>query len=171
MKKISVIIVLSCFSVIGCKQNADKPAVDGKLNKTWLKKLEQESDSIYHKPYFRRDFVTAWYYFNKKDKTVCNEMRDSSENVRQVIITKNDIRTYYAQYYPDGQILSAASVGKNGEFEGDAVNYYPDGKIKSKGSYSNGLYSGTWETYDENGKLQLKEEYDSNGSVIKTTNY
>lgn len=98
-------------------------------------------------------------------------MRDSSDNVRQVIITINNIRTYFAQYYPDGQVMSTANVDGSGKFSGEAVNYFPSGKIKSKGTYKNGLYNGIWETYDESGRLLFQEEYDSNGAVKNTIRY
>lgn len=168
-----LIAVTVLLIAAACNQttNTTDPLVNGKLNKAWLKKLEKESDSTYHKRYFRRDFVTAWYFYNKKDSSVCNEMRDSSENVRQVLITKNDIRTFYAQFYPNGQVLMKAGLNKTGQLEGETINYYSDGKISSKGNYANGLLSGNWEYYDANGKLVKTEQFDSNGAIKNTVTY
>ena len=159
--------------ITGCKQNdnPDAPFVNNKLNKTWLEKITSNSDSTHTKTYFRREFVTASYYINKHDSTLCQVMRDSSEQVRQIIIEKNDIRIFYAQYYPNGQATEILQLNERGKLEGDAIQFYPNGKIKSKGKYHDGLHNGTWETYDESGKLILKQEYDVNGQMLKTTNY
>lgn len=171
MKKINTLF-LFILSIVSCTQSDDPhPFMDNKLNKAWLEKIIRKSDSTYIKHYFRKDFVTASYYINKKDSTLCQVMRDSSENVRQVIITKNDIRTFFSQYYPNGQAVFINHLKEDGKFEGDAVNYYSNGKVKSKGKYHDGLYSGLWEYYDENGRLIRKEEYDSNGQRIKTDNF
>ncbi|HMU45517.1 MAG TPA: hypothetical protein PKC72_04065 [Chitinophagaceae bacterium] len=173
MKFLKFLLVVLFIFLVGCKKsgNPDEPFVNNKLNNSWLEKIIRNSDSTHTKPYFRREFVTASYYINKKDSTLCQVMRDSSEKVRQVIITKNDIRTFFSQYYPNGQAVFINHLKEDGKFEGDAVNYYLNGKVKSKGEYHDGLYSGVWEYYDENGRLIRKEEYDSNGQRIKTDNF
>lgn len=173
MKFFKFLPILLFIASLGCKHsgNSDGPFIDNKLNNNWLEKIIRNSDSTHTKPYFRKDFVTASYYIKKKDSTLCQVMRDSSEKVRQVIITKNDIRTFFSQYYPNGQAVFINHLKDDGKFEGDAVSYYQNGKVKSKGKYHDGLYSGVWEYYDENGRLIRKEGYDSNGQRIKTDNF
>lgn len=158
--------------VAGCKEKEhDQPFSGNQLNKPWLEKIISGSDSSYTKPYFRSDFVTAYYYINKKDSTFSQVMKDSSERVRQVIIEKKGIRTFYAQFYPNGQAIAILPLNAHGRFHGNATLFYPDGRVKSKGSYHNGWYSGTWETYNEEGKLILKEEYGADGQLLKTLPY
>lgn len=156
----------------GCtSNNSHEPFVGNKLNKAWLNQFIEKSDSTYQKHYMRRDFVTAYFYTNKKDSTLCQVMRDSAENVRQVIIEKNGIRTFYSQFYTNGQALFIVELNNDGQLEGKARNFYPDGKLKSQGNYYNGLYSGVWEYYDEQGKLVSKEEYGKEGERINIITY
>lgn len=155
-----------------CMQADNREPFSGhKLNKAWLQRIVTGSDSSYSKPYFRRDFVTAWYYVNKKDSTLCQVMRDSSQHVRQVVIEKNGVRTFFSRFYPDGQALVIVSLNTRGQFHGEATRFYPDGTLQSKGRYQDGLYAGSWEYYDEKGKLTRKEEYGTDGQLLNTTAY
>jgi hypothetical protein len=61
--------------------------------------IKQHSDSNYIKPYKRTDFVTAAFYINKKESSVCQIMKDSANCIRQVIIEKNGSRSFFTQYY------------------------------------------------------------------------
>jgi antitoxin component YwqK of YwqJK toxin-antitoxin module len=155
----------------GCKEENTTPFINNKLNRSWLEKITGNSDSTYARPYFRSDFVTASYYINKKDSTLSQVMRDSSERVRQVMIEKKGVRTFYAQFYPNGQAIAILPLNAQGQFHGDATLFYPGGQVKSKGSYHNGLYNGVWETYNEEGKLILKEEYGADGQLLKAARY
>lgn len=166
------LLILAVFVTAGCNDSSsNEPFIDNKLNKAWLNKIINKSDSSYTKPYYRSDFVTATYHINKKDSLLTQVMKDSAGNVKQVMIEKNKVRSFFAQYYINGQVMAILPVGKNGRFEGDAVFYCPAGKIKSKGKYVDGFYSGVWELYDEAGKLTVKETYDNNGQLINTTEY
>ena len=172
MERLSILFISLFVIAVGCKQtNNTEPFVNNKLNKNWLQKIIRLSDSNYSKPYYRREFVTASYYMNKRDSTLCQVMRDSSQQVRQIIIEKNSIRKFYAQFYPNGQITAMVKLNQQGQLEGEATNFYPNGNVKSKGKYYNGLSVGIWEMYDENRKIIAKEEYDSNGQILKTTQY
>ncbi|MET0392642.1 MAG: hypothetical protein ABW019_05855, partial [Chitinophagaceae bacterium] len=145
--------------------------LDKKLNNAWLKNIINSSDSAYSRPYYRSDFVTASYYINKKDSTLAQVMRDSAERVRQVIVEKNGVRSFSAQFYPTGYAITIAGLNPQGQFHGQATFLYADGRVKSKGQYENGFYSGVWETYSPEGKLVLREEYGPGARLLKTTPY
>ena len=86
---ISITIVFSLFS---CANNTKKPIplAINKLDTIWLNSFIKNSDTTYSKPYKRTDFVTANTYINLKDNSICQVMKDSAAQVRQVIIsTKN----------------------------------------------------------------------------------
>lgn len=156
----------------GCDQSKNTgPFHDNKLNNSWLKSIISKSDSTYTRPYYRSDFVTASYYINKKDSTLTQVMRDSSERVRQVIVETKGVRSFSAQFYPTGYAIAMTGFNTQGQFHGGATFLYPDGRVKSKGQYANGFHSGVWETYNPEGKLVLKEEYGADGQLLKTQNY
>lgn len=170
-KWVIIIIVISILLVAaGCKEKSNKqPFAGNKLNKSWLQDIISDSDSSYSKRYFRRDFATASYYINKSNSTLTQVMRDSLQQVRQVIMEKKEVRTFYAQFYPNGQVVAIVSLDAQGQYDGEATVFYPDGQVKSKGRYLHGLYNGVWETYNEQGRLILKEEFGNNGQLLKTS--
>lgn len=62
------------------------------------------------------------------------------------------------KYYKNGQLMETGFFGymtngtgswKNGEWK----SYYENGQLKTKGSFNGGRETGTWEYYDESGKL------------------
>ena len=167
--KVDNLLAIALIMLVSCKSTADSrsPLLNNKLNKAWLDQYVTGSDSSYSRPYFRSDFVMASSYYNKKDSTVCQVMRDSSERVRQVIIARNNIRTFYAQFYANGQVIAIIGLNSSGQFDGEAINFFPDGNTMSKGRYSNGLYTGKWEYFNENEKRIAIEEYDTSGQLIK----
>ncbi len=142
-----------------------------KLDKDWLNSIIEKSDSSYSKPYYRTDFVTATYYINKKDSSVCQIMKDSASLIRQIMITKNEIRTFFGQYYSNGQLQAELPLDNFGHYHGSATYFTKTGTILNKGNYTNGFKSGKWDNYDENGKPISQEEYDSNGQLLKTTKF
>ena len=157
-----IAICLFCWSCTPEKKHS------AKLNKAWLDSIVKNSDSSYTKPYFRTDFVTASYYVNRKDSTICQVMKDSAGIVRQVIMETKNKRTFFGQYYANGQQQACLPLDEFGQYHGDAVLYFQQGTTKSEGAYTHGLKKGTWKNYDEKGKLISKEEYDSNGGLIRT---
>jgi len=93
-------------------------------------------------------------------------MRDSASHVRQVIITRHNVRTYFAQYYKNGQLIADLSTDEYGQNNGPATYYFENGAVKSSGNFLHGLSSGEWKEYNEEGKLTGSVKYDSNGSRI-----
>lgn len=160
----TLVMVSLLFLFTSCMQNKNAAFTSGaKLDSAWLTGIINNSDTAYTKPYYRTDFVTASYYRNKKDSTLCQVMKDSLGRVRQITITKNEVRTFFARYFTNGQAEALLPVDEGGKFHGDATSFYEDGIIKSKGQYKHGLYYGKWQYFDEKGALVSTGEYDENG--------
>jgi antitoxin component YwqK of YwqJK toxin-antitoxin module len=164
MKKI-VPLAASAIILVSCTQQKGHLT---KLNQPWLDSIIKKSDSSYSKNYYRTDYVTAVYYLNKKDSTLCQFMKDSAGIIRQIIITEKDIRTFWGQYYANGQLQADLPLDKFGQYDGAATYYYQNGSVQSKGKYVHGLKNGEWKNYDKKGKLILIEEYDTNGALTRS---
>jgi antitoxin component YwqK of YwqJK toxin-antitoxin module len=136
------------------------------INRPWLDSIIKISDSSYTKPYKRTDFVTAVFYINKKDSSVCQLMKDSAGSIRQIIIAKKDIRTFFAQYYANGNLQADLPLDAFGQYHGTGKFYYEDGSLQSTGSYNHGFKTGTWKVYDEKGKETATDSFDQNGNLI-----
>ena len=159
----SVIVLYSCSSKTQVGREIIKP------DKGWLDSIQKNSDTSFTKKYRSQEFFTAEYYINRKKKTVCQVMKDSSGNIRQIIADKNSIRTFTAEYYPNGQLKAKLPLDSMGKYHGPSKYYYQNGQIKSEGTFVHGFFSGQWRNYDEKGKLISKDEYDENGQLIRTT--
>ncbi|HMI79195.1 MAG TPA: hypothetical protein VK484_10385 [Ferruginibacter sp.] len=151
--------ILFCF---GCTQKA----ISNKIDKARLDSIAKASDSSYSKPYYRSDFVTAQYYLNKKDSSVSQLMKDSAGNIRQIIIAKKDIRTFFAQYYTNGNLQANLPLDEFGQFHGNGIFYFEDGNVQSSGNFTHGVKTGQWNVFDEKGKVIATDEYDKNGQII-----
>lgn len=159
-----MVVVLLAAS---CSQNGQSAKSNAKtINQPWLDSIIKNSDSSYSKPYKRTDYVTAVLYVNKKDSSVCQLMKDSVENIRQIIIAKNDIRTFFAQYYANGNLQADLPLDEFGQQHGTGTFYFEDGTIQSTGDFKHGLKTGQWKIYNEKGKLLSTDNYDVNGQLI-----
>jgi len=167
MKIIIGFLIIAAMLALGCTEQNKRIPITKTVSHTWLDSIIANSDSSYIKPYKRTDFVTAVFYLNKKDSSVCQLMKDSAGHIRQVIIAKNDVRTFFAQYYPNGNIQADLPLDKFGQYHGTGTFYYENGTIQSTGSFNHGLKSGQWKIFDENGKSVSANNYDTNGQEIK----
>jgi antitoxin component YwqK of YwqJK toxin-antitoxin module len=156
------------LALTSCNDNNKPPFVHTKkINEQWLDSITKNSDSSFIRNYHRTDFVTAAYYISNKDSTICNVMRDSLNYVRQIIISKNDKRIYFAQYYANGQQVMETKLDSYGQYNDSAFSYYENGVLKSEGIYKHGLSVGIWKEYNEKGDLKRILNYDSNVVIIK----
>lgn len=130
--------------------------------------IKRNSDSSYKKRYRPNEFARVEYYISKKDSGLSQVMKDSAGTIRQLIITKKNIRTYYAEFYANGQLKGSLPLDSLGKFNGPAVYYYENGCMQSEGKFLHGLYTDHWKNYDKGGKLMSIDEYDNNGQLIKT---
>lgn len=168
MQKIFLFQIALLILIISCSQqnNKNKPTAKA-LNHYWLDSIVKNSDSSYSKPYKRTDFVTAFYYTDKKDSSVCQVMKDSADSIRQIIIAKKNIRTFFALYYPNGNLQADLPLDEFGQYNGTGKFYYEDGNLQSQGNFTHGLKTGQWKIYDEKGKLTATDEFDKNGQLIQ----
>ncbi len=163
MKIISFFITISILFITGCKQQNINDKI---LANSFIDSIIKKSDSSYKKAYYRSDFVTAQYYINRKDSTLCQLMRDSAGNIRQVIITKKDTRIFYGSYYTNGQIQADLPLDAFGQYHGTGKFYYEDGSLQSTGNYQHGFKTGAWKVYNEKGKETANDNFDQNGNLI-----
>lgn len=168
MKKKIPLLILTPLVFSCTMQTGKTKTISEKIDNLWLDSLIKQSDSNYTKPYKRTDFVTATFYINKKDSSVCQVMKDSASAVRQIIISKKDVRTFFAQYYSNGQLQAHLTLDEFGQYNGAATNYYINGSIQSNGNYLHGLKQSQWKNFNEKGNLISLEEYDTNGQLFKT---
>ena len=162
-------LISGIIALYGCspKTKAVKELI--KADKAWLDSIQKNSDTSITKKYRGKDFFTAGYYINRKEKTVCQVMKDSSGNIRQVIADRNNIRIFTAEYYSNGQLKAKLPLDSTGKYHRQTKYYYQNGQVKSEGFFVHGFFSGQWKNYDEKGKFISKDEYDGNGQLIKTT--
>ena len=167
MKALFPFQIVLLLLVIGCsQQNSNGKTVAKKINHNWLHSIIKTSDSSYTRPYKRTDFVTAVFYINKKDSTVCQVMKDSADSIRQIIIARNNIRTFFAQYFANGNLQADLPLDEFGQYHGTGTFYYEDGAVQSSGNFNYGLKTGQWKVFDEKGKITATDEFDKNGQVI-----
>jgi antitoxin component YwqK of YwqJK toxin-antitoxin module len=133
-----------------------------------LDSIRKASDSTYKKPYFTRDFATAEYFMNKKNSTLTQVMKDKDSVMRQVIITKNKLRIFTAQYYANGQLTAKYELDRFGQYDGYSEEFYEDGRVKRSGNYKSGFHTGQWKNYTENGKLSNTETYNESGQAVSS---
>jgi antitoxin component YwqK of YwqJK toxin-antitoxin module len=167
-----IVFSLIIFSTVifSCnQQNGSSTKVIKKVNEVWLDSIIKKSDSSFTKPYKRTDFVTATYYINKKDSSLCQIMKDAAGSIRQIIIATKNIRTFFGQYYANGQLQADLPLDKFGQYHGTATNYFEDGIVESGGNYEYGLKVGQWKIFNKKGKLFSVYEYSQSGQLIKST--
>ena len=93
-------------------------------------------------------------------------MKDSADSTRQIIIAKNNIRTFFAQYYTNGNLQADLPLDEFGQYHGTGIFYYEDGNLQSQGNFTHGIKTGPWKIYDEKGKLTATDDFDKNGQII-----
>lgn len=162
MKKFSLPVVL-IIVVFSCIQKNSNSTI---LASSFIDSIIKHSDSSYEKPYYRTDFVTASYYVNKKDSTICQLMKDSAGKIRQVIISKKGTRIFFGSYYRNGQSQADLPMDAFGQYHGTGKFFYEDGKLQSSGNYTHGFKTGDWKVYDEKGKITATDSYDNNGNIL-----
>ncbi len=157
-----------CLFRISCNSKRNVPVHLSRVNHAWLDSICKSADTSYIKKYGTLKFANAEYYFNRKDSIVCQLMKDSSDSITQIIITKKNRRNFFAEYYPNGQLIAQLPLDSFGQYNGASKYFYQNGFVESEGDYKSGLKTGTWKDFDINGKLISLNEYDSNGQAIQT---
>jgi antitoxin component YwqK of YwqJK toxin-antitoxin module len=87
----------------------------------------------------------------------------ASEQVAEIATWQNGKKNGpWKKFFPHGSIMAEGSYTDD-QPDGQIVFYHPNGKTHIRGSYHQGLKTGRWETYDENGNLIGNEEYKERG--------
>lgn len=154
------VLMIATFSCTQKNKNARLLAT------SFIDSVIKHSDSSYEKLYYRTDFVTATYYLNKKDSTVCQVMKDSAGKIRQVIISKKDTRSFFGSYYKNGQLQADLPLDSFGQYHGLGKFYYEDGSLQSAGNYTHGFKTGKWNIYNEKAEITATDTYDDNGNLL-----
>lgn len=98
---------------------------------------------------------------------VCQVMKDLSDTIRQIIITKNNRRYFVEAYYTNGQLMDWLPLDLFYHHNGALIYYYENGNIESKGHYEYGLKKEECRNYSKKRKMIFKKVYDLNGNVNK----
>lgn len=169
MKKYFIPLIISGSMLFSCKEQKVKQGIKAinTIDRTWLDSVIKASDSSYSKPYKRTDFVTAYYYVNSKDSSICQVMKDVLDTIRQVIIARKNVRSYFAQYYANGQLQASLPLDESGQYNGNAVYYHEDGTKESEGQYTHGLKTGEWMNYNKEEKFLSTDRYNADGQIEK----
>jgi len=86
-----------------------------------------------------------------------------SGNILEVMNYKKGKREgQYKKYFPDGVTLMSEGFYLNDQLHGRFVSYHPNGNVQAKGEYSNGIQTGNWEYFDEEGIMLSEEEFKYN---------
>lgn len=158
-----VIFLFLMFLFFSCIQQKSNAKI---LAGSFIDSIIKHSDSSYEKDYYRTDFVSANYYLNKKDSTLCQLIKDSAGKIRQIIISKKDTRIFFGSYYKNGQLQADLPLDAFGQYHGAGTFFYEDGNLQSTGNYNHGFKTGDWKVYDEKGKVTATDSYDDNGNLV-----
>jgi len=160
-----IIIFAVEFFLFGCSSKKEMAPLAIRVNYNLLDSVKRISDSTYVKKYGTKKFANATYYIGNKEAVVCQVMKDLSDTIRQIIVTKNGKRNFIAEYYGNGQLVANLPLDSFGQYHGQSIYYYQNGFIESQGSNEHGFKKDIWKYYTSEGKLSEKNEYDSNGNA------
>lgn len=85
-----------------------------------------------------------------------------SELPEEVFYLSDQIKPYSGKcvmYYKNTEIVKQEMRFNDGKLDGTLISYYKNGNINRKGEYTNGLYNGKWEQWDESGKKLYEVHY------------
>lgn len=154
---------LILFILISCNQNksAEKKLVDI----VYIDSIKNLADTSFYKKQYTADFAAATYYGNRKDSVLMQIMKGKDSSIKQVIVTKNNRRIYFAQFYNNGQQKAVYNFDSYGSNDGQSSEFFENGNVKEQGNYKAGFRIGEWKTFDSTGKELSKARYNENGQV------
>ena len=135
------------------------------IDQSFIDSIKTAADTSYGKTQYTSNFAWANYYGNRADSTLMQLMKGSDSLIKQVIVTRNNKRIYFAQYYDNGQLKGEYEFDEYGSNKGPSKEYFENGHVKEEGSYKAGFRTGEWKVYDSTGKTIETLKYDENGQV------
>lgn len=151
----SALMIVLVLSSCGENNKAEKKSVDLAL----IDSLKKTADTSFYKELLTEDFAAASYYGNRKDSVLMQIMKGSDSSIKQIIVTKNNRRIYYAQFYDNGQQKAIYNFDRYGTNDGASSEFFENGRVKESGTYKAGYRIGEWILYDSTGKQIEKKTY------------
>ncbi len=155
--KIILSTLSALFLLASCNQNAT--LVKREVDRSYIDSLIKTADTSFYKQQYTNEFAAAQYYGNRKDSVLMQIMKASDSSIRQVIVTKNNRRIYFAQFYNNGQQKASYNFDNYGSNDGASTEYYENGQVKESGMYKAGFRMGEWIFNDSTGKVMEKKTY------------
>jgi antitoxin component YwqK of YwqJK toxin-antitoxin module len=161
---ISVFIII-CYFIFSCNSSIPDSKIEViKYDKQQVIKIQGDYDSTFKEVLKLADFWTIDHFY--KDTVEHKIMRDSLKNIVAIVKCINGIVVVGKEYYPNGQLKCKANFPP-GNIDGKATYYYADGRISSLGLWKNYMRVGNWYYYNNLGKLDYTEYYNTKGELIK----
>jgi hypothetical protein len=66
-------------------------------------------------------------------------------------------------FFPNGQRMFTLIIDKDGKASGPARFYHPNGRVREDGRFTNGIKTGIWREFNEEGRLLVSREFDRYG--------
>lgn len=110
-----------------------------------------------------------WRYFfnNGQLQAIGKYLNGNESNLGQTGIPINGRIGEWKFYFKDTGSLSQVSEFENGLRSGKFIVYYQNGQIELKANCVKDKYHGTVEVFDESGELELREHYE-NGELVES---
>jgi hypothetical protein len=89
--------------------------------------------------------------------------RDATGKVLLMTEEENNRLVDSVAFYPNGQRIFKLRFNRQGKPDGAARYYYSDGRVREDGRFTNGVRTGVWRQFNEEGRLQMSREYDRYG--------
>lgn len=103
--------------------------------------------------------------FRDAEKLAIIEFKDNGDKYKKAIYSLDNLKfKTVTKYHSNGNIILIANYD-NGIVTGDFQKFYNNGNLKSKGVYNKMKKEGLWKYYDENG-IFIKEELYRNGELV-----
>ncbi|WP_299116454.1 toxin-antitoxin system YwqK family antitoxin [uncultured Winogradskyella sp.] len=103
--------------------------------------------------------------FRDTEKLTIIEYKDNGVKYKKAVYSLDNLKfKTVTKYHSNGNIILIANYD-NGIVTGEFQKFYENGNSKSKGVYNKMKKEGTWKYYDENGNF-IKEEFYKNGELV-----
>lgn len=89
--------------------------------------------------------------------------KDATGKVLLMTEVENSRLVDSVAFYPNGQRIFKLQFNQQGKPDGAARYYYSDGRVREDGRFTNGVRTGVWRQFSEEGRLQMSREYDRYG--------
>lgn len=137
-----------------------------KVPQSILDSLAANSDSMFTKVLGGTELYAFDQYIGKNVNNTAKVIKDTAGNVRVITIVRNNYRSFFQEYYANGQAKASYVLNDQGQFNGPATFYFEDGRIEGIGNFQQGFFSGKWKRYSPDGMLIKEEVYNADGQLI-----